>query len=471
MMNFSTTTDLFDYQLAGVDKLARPRVGALFVEMGLGKTRMALELVIRRQARVNRVIIYCPVSLKETWEMEIRKHTDTPASQIHRFDHKTNMRNVPHDSFWHIVGIESMSSSDRIALAANSLTTTRSFVIVDESDYIKGHKATRTQRITRYSEDARYRLALTGTPISEGAQDLYAQMRFLSPKILGYGSFYSFAANHLEYSDKYPDLVVRAHNMAWLAAKMQPYTFQLSKADAGVNLPEKIYDSRYFSLSYEQREAYEQAKWEILMSAEEIDSYVIFQLFGALQQITSGFWNRNGRLHEYAHDRLDMLNSYIGSLAPSEKIIIWCKYRYSIHAVTESLAILYGRESVAQYYGDLNERDRAAELRRWRNEARFLVATVATGGSGLTLNESAYAIFYENEFKYRNRVQPEDRNHRIGQTQRPTYLDIWSRTGIEEHIAAAHARKGNAMDDFKRKVKSLNHLPRQELKKAVLNFL
>ncbi len=162
------------------------------------------------------------------------------------FDDKTSANDLPRDAFWYIIGIESVSSSNRVAVAANSLTTTETAVIVDESSYIKGHNALRTQRITRYSEPARYRLALTGTPMSQGVQDLYAQMRFLSPKILGYNSFYSFAANHLEYSEKYPGLVVRAHNTAWLAAKIQPYVYQVTKEDAGLCLPlPRLYNSRY----------------------------------------------------------------------------------------------------------------------------------------------------------------------------------------------------------------------------------
>ncbi|MCP4607770.1 MAG: hypothetical protein GY845_03495 [Planctomycetes bacterium] len=220
---------------------------------------------------------------------------------------------------------------------------------------------------------------------------------------------------------------------------MQPYIYQITKEEAGLDLPPKLYDSRYFDLTPEQWEAYEQAKWEILMSCPDdlLDSYVIFQLFGALQQIVSGFWNRNGKLQQYPHRRLDTLDNVLHSFPDDEKIIIWCKYRYSVRAITQMLSGKYVPDAVAQYYGDLNEKERAAELQRWRREARFLVATQATGGHGLTLNEAAYSVYYENEFKYINRIQSEDRNHRIGQVRRPTYVDVVSRSGIEERIMRA----------------------------------
>lgn len=466
-----TKTQLYPYQQHAIDKLARSRVGALFMEMGVGKTRTAIEFVRLRQTRIDRVVWFCPVTLKDTIEEEIRKHTDS--RDINVFDGQTATHNLDRRALWHIVGIESMSSSNRVTLAANRLITTRTFVVVDESSYIKGHDSLRTMRITRLSERARYRMVLTGTPISQGVQDLYAQMRFLSPKILGYGSFYSFAANHLEYSDKYPGLVVRAHNTGWLAAKIQPYTYQITKEDAGLDLPEKLYDQHYFTLTAAQWEVYEQAKWDILMSApdDEMDSYIIFQLFTALQQIASGFWNRDGRSLELNCERPGTLLNIVKQLPSDEKIIVWCKYRYSVRRVTEALGNEYGRAAVAQYYGDLSESARRAEKERWRREARFFVATAGCGGHGLTLNEAAYAIFYENEFKYANRLQAEDRNHRIGQTRRPTYIDVVGRCGIERRIMDSHARKGNAVDDFRRKVARLKKLKGKALKNEVARLL
>lgn len=469
-MTWETTTALLPHQIPAVERVMPTRVGGLFMDMGTGKTRVAIETVARRQHRVRRVIVYCPVSLKATWRREILKHTTCAAGDIHVFDDTTSCRNLPR-AFWYIVGIESMSASDRVALAAHRLTTSETAVIVDESSYIKGHKALRTQRITRYSERARYRMVMTGTPMSQGVQDLYAQMRFLSPKILGYASFYSFAANHLEYSEKYPGLVIRAHNTAWLAAKIRPYVYQVTKDEAGLDLPQKLYDVRYFDLTWEQQAAYNQAKIEILLGADEIDSYVIFQLFGALQQIVSGFWRRDGELLEFPHDRARELWWTVQSLPDDQKVIVWCKFRHSVRQVVAELVESYGRGAVAEYHGGLSEAERDAQLRSWRREARFLVATMATGSHGLTLTEAAYAIFYENSFKYAERLQAEDRIHRLGQTKRPTYINLVADCGIEERIMRSLAEKGNAVEDFRRVVDHLKDLKRGDLKAEVAKLL
>ena len=203
-------TSLMPHQVAAVAKVLPSRIGALFCDMGTGKSRTSIELVSRRLERIDRVIWFCPVSLKETVRQEIIKHTD--CTDIHVFNGRTSEHNLPR-ALWYVVGIESMSSSNRVVLAVDKLVTTRTMIILDESSYIKGHNSMRTQRLTYICQRARYRLILTGTPLSQGVVDLFAQMRFLSPKILGYNSFYSFAANHLEYSEKYPGKIVRSHNV------------------------------------------------------------------------------------------------------------------------------------------------------------------------------------------------------------------------------------------------------------------
>mgnify|MGYP001561632318 CR=1 FL=1 len=450
-------TELLDHQRDAVAKTLPTRIGALFMEMGTGKSRTAIELVDRREERVDHVVWFCPVSLKETIRQEILKHTDCTDVDIHVFGDKTNEKTLP-KCLWYIVGIESMSASNRVVLTVNKLITERSMVIVDESSYIKGHKAMRTQRITHISQKARYRLILTGTPISQGVVDLFAQMRFLSPKILGYNSFYSFARNHLEYSEKYPGMIVRSHNVEYLAVKIQPYVYQVTK-DECLDLPDKLYETRYFSMTGEQRETYERAKEEILLETpeEDFDSITIFRLFTALQSIVCGFWNRKpkgGKVEhiELNHRRVDVLLDTVTSIPTGEKVIIWAKYQHDIREIGEALREQFGDDSISLFHGGLNEKQRSQQVERFRKEARFFLATQSCGGHGLTLNEAHYVIYYNNAFKYSERLQSEDRCHRIGQNHKVVYIDIQCSGSIDDRIANALATKGSVVEAFKREV-------------------
>src|SRR5690606_2716096 len=268
------------------------------------------------------------------------------------------------------------------------------------------------QRITVIGQRARYRMILTGTPITQGVQDLYAQMRFLSPKILGYNSFYSFARNHLEYSDRYPGLIVRAHNTEYLAAKIRPYVYQITKDDTGLQLPEKLHETYSTYLTVEQKEAYQAAKHELLEAVpiDEWDSIYIFRLFTTLQGIVVGFWRRtDGSVVELPHYRINLLKTVLAQIPPDEKVVIWARYHYALEQIVSALAEEYGPETVVPLHGDIPPKKREENLQRWRREARFLVATEGVGGHGLDMTAASYMVFYANGFKYSERLQAEDR--------------------------------------------------------------
>jgi SNF2 family DNA or RNA helicase len=463
-----TTTALKPHQIPAIAKMLPSRVGALFMDIGTGKTRTTIEIAKIRQGKYDRLFWFCPVSLKATIAQEWRKHTDLPADLVKVWDDKVASDNLPDQAIVHIVGIESMSSSARVVLAYKAMVTEKSFVIVDESSYIKGHGSLRTERITMLSAIAKYRLILTGTPFTQGAVDLFAQMSFLSKKILGYSSFYSFAANHLEYEVRVNDFgrkvqterIVRTHNAEYLAAKIAPYVYQVSK-DECLDLPNKLYETRYFSMSREQQERYDQAKDEILLELdyEDWSSIAIFRLFTALQSIVCGFWTRTDpetkekeRL-TFEHGRIDLLMDIIASIPENEQIIIWSKYRYAIEQMKSEIDKHYGNHAYAEFHGGIPESKRDDELTRWKQgNSRFLIATQSAGGHGLTLNEARYAIYYADSYKYSEREQSEGRNHRIGQTRRPTYISLCCEHSIDEKISTALYRKENALAVFQQSV-------------------
>lgn len=152
-------------QQAAFEKLNRLKVGALFMEMGTGKTKVALDLIASKRDKVDYILWICPCSLKQEIEQERGK--------------------------WHpeiimdVVGVESIAQSDRIYLQTLKKAEGRKiFIVVDESLKIKNIKAKRTQRILKLGEIAEYKLILNGTPLSKNVLDLWTQMQFLSPKIL-----------------------------------------------------------------------------------------------------------------------------------------------------------------------------------------------------------------------------------------------------------------------------------------------
>jgi SNF2 family DNA or RNA helicase len=442
------------------------------MEMGTGKSRTIIEIAKLRADKFGHLVWLCPVSLKSTVLFEILKHTNLTDNDVYVFNQKTDDENIPLDKCFYVVGLESIGMSNRATFALNKILKQDTFVVVDESTYIKGHNSTRTKRITAMASRCKYRTIMTGTPFTQNVSDLFSQMKFLSSKILGYNSFYSFVNNHLEYKTVKIGQGKRArevsthqvkliHNQDIIAEKIAPYTYQVKK-DECLDLPSKLYEYRTFDMSDEQKASYEDAKYQCLISFDKNKPFniCVLNLFSELQAIVCGHhWGT-----PIFNERIKTMMEAISDIPENEKIIIWSKYIFNINEIVEAL----GEENVARYDGTKNEKERDIELKRWRESgARFLCATPASGGHGLTLNEAKYVIFFSNGYKYSERVQAEDRNHRIGQMHHVTYIDIVCSKSIDSHISISLSRKEDALRKFQgefEKIKDNMDLVKEHIK-------
>ena len=113
-------TSLFEHQKQAVNKLRNIRVGALFMEMGTGKSRAALELIALRKQKISNIIWFCPFSIKHALAEEIRKHLSAGQDFLHIFSDKTSLDNIPQNGL-HIVGIESVSNSNNVVFCLHKI--------------------------------------------------------------------------------------------------------------------------------------------------------------------------------------------------------------------------------------------------------------------------------------------------------------------------------------------------------------
>lgn len=471
---FNVITELMPHQNDAVNKMLPSLVGALFMDMGTGKSLTAIKLASLRkyQGKIDKVVWCCPVSLKINTQRQIITHTDAIFDEVHLFNSKTTDKKLK-KTFWHVVGIESIGQSDRVTVALNALVDDRTMLIVDESSFIKGHRSKRANRLIEIGKKAKYRLILTGTPISQGIEDLYTQMTFLSDKILGYRSWYSFRRAHIEYSEKYKGKIEKRMNHDYLAMRIAPYVYQVKKEEC-ITLPEKSSSSCYVDLTDEQRKYYDIAKeifFEEITSCEEETPVAIYRLFGSLQSIVNGVMPSH--YLEEGEAPKTLKNAKIGELlrvlrnVENKHVVIWVKYVASVHVLNEVIKKEYPETNISLYFGELNESEKNIELQRWRERGGLLVATQSSGGYGLTLVESAYSIFFSNSFKYSERIQAEDRLHRIGQVNPVHYVDIWCDCGIEDRIRKALIAKANALEYFQEEVERVRKLGSDAIKELL----
>jgi len=433
-------TRLKSYQVDAFNKLKGIKANALYMEMGTGKTRVTLELIKYKLERnkITQVLWMCPCSIKMDLRANILKHIDN-------------------DSIIRIEGIESLSQSDRLYLELlNYVTSAKTYLIVDESNLVKNHYAKRTQRMSALAKHCEYRSILNGTPISKNEADLYSQWYILDPRIFGYRSFWSFAANHLEYDD-YGN-IKRILNIDYLTEKMAPYAYMIEKEEA-LELPPKKYYTEYFDLTKRQESEYFWVKDKLLDGVDNFTNSSIYKLFTALQRVTSGeeivktdpLASRPLFKNPYDNPRIQIL---LDNIIPDEKNIIWCKFENEIHDIHNVLEKEYGNDSIALYYGKLSQRNRQRELDRFKNDAMFLIANKSCGSYGLNLQYCHNMIYYNNDFNWATRAQSEDRIHRIGQEHTVYITDICADCKIDERILDNLMNKENLADSFKAELKN-----------------
>lgn len=434
-------TELLPHQVKAVEKLSKIKVGALYMEMGTGKTRTALELIAKRynDGKVNHILWLCPCSVKKTIEHEIEKH----AGKINDLT---------------ICGIETLSSSIRTNVELLKLVKERDvYLIVDESNLVKNHKAKRTQAVLRLAEECRYKLILNGTPISRNEADLFAQWMILDWRILGYRSYWSFASNHIKWDDNVRGRIKEMRNVDYIVRKIAPYSYQIKKEEC-LDLPLKTYSTAYCELTEDQMGYYQYAAQKLLFEVDEFKPHTIYRMFTGLQNIISGiiinlddgmkFGNKKFFKDPFYNPRIQTLLDVLERV--DGKVLIFCKFTHEIDSVIEVLKKVYGESSAVKFNGDVTLKERQRNLKKFEGDARFLVANKTTAGYGLNLQFCNYIVYFSNDWDYATRSQSEDRVHRIGQNKNVHIIDIVAEKTLDERILSCLFRKEMLVYEFKK---------------------
>jgi SNF2 family DNA or RNA helicase len=361
-----------------------------------------------------------------------------------------------------IMNVEAFSTEKGVAYARTFLRVTSAFMAVDESTTIKTPKAKRTKSIIKVAREARYRRIATGSPVTKSPLDLYSQCEFLGPECLNSASFYAFQARYaILVERKLPThtfkQIVGYRRLDELQEKLNGFSFRVTK-DECLDLPDKVYTRRDVELTPEQKKYYDQMK---LMALALVDGNLmstnnaLTQLM-RLHQICCGHVKLDdGQQIDIPNNRITELLSVLEET--SGKVIIWANYRRDIENIRLALQKEYGMTSVATYYGDTEAEDRQNIVDQFQDpasELRFFVGNPRTGGYGLTLTAAHTVIYYSNSFDLEVRLQSEDRAHRIGQTNKVTYVDLIAKDTVDEHIVKALRNKINIAsqvlgEDFK----------------------
>lgn len=379
---------LLDNQKAAVEKLKRLKVGALFLGCGCGKSQTAVSLV-NTVDDVDLLLWVCPLQTKKNVAEELAKCGCRYPAEI--------------------VGVESIGQSDRIYMETLNLiqAAKKAFLIVDESIKIKNMEAKRTKRLLQIGKHAEYKLILNGTPITKNIVDIYAQMQFLSPKIMRNMSFYQFRDDYCHYKQWRKNgrvqktVITGFDNVDHLLSIIDPYIFQCS-LDLGLS---KQYRTLRWYMSEGERMDYEELKYDLFdkhFSDEKEKDCALLAILSELQ-------------HSYCccAEKFDVIEGLL-----DDRTMVYCKY-------------IRSREALEQRFPGVK------------------VMTYGTGSLGLNLQQYSRIIYFDKTWDYAFREQSEARIYRTGQENDCEYYDLTGDIGLEKMIDQCISRKTSLVEAFK----------------------
>lgn len=453
-------TNPFSHQMTELLEHGVDPIRAVFWEQGTGKSKLVIDsaATLFVAGEIDAMLILAPPTVDMNWITdELPAHlSDYVAEQTSAMCYVSQRAGTQ----WHRAAVHRVLKHKGFAILTMAydafmtkagkaaawafLRDRKCLYVLDESARIKTPGAKRTKSVVASARHAPYRRILTGTPVSNGPFDVYSQFCFLDREywrqqgIATHGAFKAefgiFRTGYNSGTGRQFQALVAYRNVERLRDLIRPVTTRVLKEEV-LDLPPKLYSRRTFEMSAEQRRVYSSMVDTYsaeLASGTEVDAALTIVRMTRLQQIACGYIGVGDdeplEMIGDRNPRLDALEDVVSDIP--HQGIIWCRYTKDIELVAERLG-----EDATTLSGALGHDQRQENLRRFKNgDVQWLVANPAVGGEGLTLTMAKTVIYYSNGFHLAQRLQSEDRAHRIGQDHAVEYIDLQALGSIDQHV-------------------------------------
>jgi SNF2 family DNA or RNA helicase len=459
---FKTTP--FRHQLEEWERSRELATRAIFWEQGTGKTWLALNTAAHlfRTGQIDAMLVIAPNGVHENWitdEIPAHMPEDVRTTAFAYVSKKAKTKA-------HARAVEEVLASPGLAFLAMSynafmtyegrrvaeklLAKRKVFFVLDESQRIKNPGAKRTISIVAAGRRATFKRILSGTPITNKPFDVYPQCKFLDEEFWKKRDFASFEPFKTYFgvweqrvngsTGQRFNQVVAFRNLDHLGRIVAEIASRVTKEEV-LDLPPKTYQKRYFDLSEEQARRYREIRDEFmtfLESGEMVTAPLVVTRLLRLQQITCGYLPSDDCEHMTAFQENPRLSALLEILEDLEgSAIIFARFRKDVDQICAAL----GADAV-RYDGAVDGEGRLeARTGFQRGDVRFFVGNPAVAGTGLTLHRASTVVYYSNSFDLEQRLQSEDRAHRIGQAKAVTYIDLIAKGTVDAKIVRALREK------------------------------
>jgi hypothetical protein len=437
------TAVLRPYQVAGFQWLLFLKEagwgGILADDMGLGKTVQSLAFFqhYKNEKLQSKFLVVCPTTLLYNWENEIKKFTPELTYFIHHGP-KRSLNPAKLEPFDIIITTYGTMRSDIKMLKDFAFDC----VVLDESQSIKNPQS----QVARASLllNAKHKLALSGTPVQNNTFDLYAQMNFLNPGMLGSREF--FNTEFATPIDKFQESDVKQQ----LRKLTYPFLLRRTKEQVAKDLPEKTETLLYCEMGDEQRKIYDayrnMYRSQILGMIEEQgierSQLHILQGLTKLRQIcdSPAILNEEEVFPEYSV-KLEELTREIKENVGEHKALIFSQFLGMLALIKKELE----KQKIPYAYFDgsstAQERERAIKEFQENHDCRVFLISLKAGGIGLNLTAADYVYIVDPWWNPAVEQQAIDRTHRIGQTKNIFAYRLICKDTIEEKMLHLQERK------------------------------
>ena len=438
------------YQVAGFQWLAyleKVKWGGLLADdMGLGKTVQTLTFLQYYKTKNQGIhaLVICPTSLLYNWENEIRKFAPQLSYLIHHGSSRT-LKHTELSGYDIIISTYGTLRSDAELFAKNEVD----YIVLDESQTIKNPNS----KVAKAAQfiPARNRIALSGTPMQNNTFDLYSQMNFLNPGMLGNKEF--FKEQFAKPVDKFQDQETKDH----LRKLVYPFMLRRTKEQVADDLPDKTDITLYCEMGPQQRAIYEAYKnmyrSRILGSIEqqgiEKSQFAILQGLMKLRQICdSPAILRDEQKFDNHSAKLDELTRELEENTGEHKVLIFSQFLGMLALIREKLK---QHQIPFQYFdGSYTAIQREQAINEFQNNqaCRVFLISLKAGGMGLNLTAADYVYIVDPWWNPAVEQQAIDRTHRIGQTKNIFAYRMICKDTVEEKIMLLKEKKNSLVKDI-----------------------
>lgn len=442
----------FQHQVLGYNIGISMPVSALLMEMGTGKSLTAIAIAGRRylDGEMKKLLVVCPTSIMFVWQDEFEKFADFPYSLL--------VLNGPVKK--RIQLLQDFQGPGLQVVVINYEATWRmedelkkwkpDMIIADESQRIKTPSAQQSKCLHKLGKIAKYKMILTGTPVTQGPLDFFSQYKFLDPGIFG-NSYYAFRARYAVMGGYEGKQVVSYQNLPELIEKAHSIAFRVTKAEA-LDLPEQIDTVRYCELEPKAAKIYEQMRKECVAELEGekvVTAANVLARLLRLQQITGGFLgDGEGAVQKVSSAKLSVLKEILEDIVidAGKKLVIFARFRPEIAAIEKLLQELNIKYECI--HGDIDMGARGEKVKAFQTDpdTKVFVAQLQTAGLGITLTAADTAVFYSLDFSFANYDQARARLHRIGQKNNVTNIHLIMKGTVDTKVMGALKKKKNVAD-------------------------